>query len=369
MAGGPVPLFRTFMPAGIDLTPVLFSGYLVAGAQVSAFERGVADFIGAPNVAATASSSAAMTLALHLAGVRPGDEVAVSPLACTATTMPIANLGARPLWCDVDPATGMIDPADVERRLTPRTKAIIAYHWAGDVGEVERLCAIAHRHCIACIEEASEAFGAEVGGRRVGGGTADFTVFSFHAVKHITTGEGGALVCADPRTHGRAVCLRRFGLDNASFRLPNGDLNPKSDVVEPGWNFYMTNIAAAIGLAGLPEADRLLARHRDNGAFYEARLAGVPGVTLLKRRPDARSAFWTYTLLAEDTDRLVARLVEAGIGCQRLHVRNDAYSCFGGPVDLPGVASFAPRTLSLPCGWWVDEGDRERIAALIRSGW
>ena len=155
MSGGPpIPLFRTFMPEGVDLSPVLSGGYLAAGAQVAAFEQAVGVFIGNPHVTATNSSSSALTLALQLAGVGRGDQVAVSPLACTATTMPIANLGAEPLWCDVDPQTGMIDPADVAARLTDRVKAILGYHWSGDVGEIDRLQTLAHRQGIGCVEEA-----------------------------------------------------------------------------------------------------------------------------------------------------------------------------------------------------------------------
>ncbi|MCR6631133.1 MAG: DegT/DnrJ/EryC1/StrS family aminotransferase [Magnetospirillum sp.] len=366
----PIPLFRTFMPEGMDLAPVLTSGYLVAGTQVAAFEAALGTWLGNPRVCATNSSSAALTLALRLAGVGPGDQVAVSPLACTATTMPIATLGATPLWCDVDPATGMIDPADCARRLTGRTKAILSYHWAGDVGAVEALAALAAKHRIACIEDASEALGAELAGKRLGAGSADFTVVSFHAAKPLTTGEGGALLCARAADHERALRLRRFGIDNASFRLPTGDLNPASDIVEAGWNAYLTNIPAAIGLAGLPHVDGLLARARANGAWYDSALAEVAGLRLIRRRGDARSAFWAYTILAERADTLLAKLADAGIGCQRLHLRNDAYSCFGGRLeDLPGVAAFAAAELVIPCGWWVGDLDRDHIAATIREGW
>jgi dTDP-4-amino-4,6-dideoxygalactose transaminase len=326
--------------------------------------------VGNPNVGMVSDVSAGITLALRLAGVQPKDEVIVSPMCCTATTMPIANLFARPVWCDVDPDTGVIDPEKIPGLISRRTKAILFNHWGGDVAESETVRAIAHEHGLRTVEDAAEAFGAEVDGRHLGNDTADFTVYSFYATKHLTTGEGGAIICASTQDVERAVRLKRYGIRKATFRLPDGDLNPGSDIPEAGYNFPMNNIAAAIGIEQMKTVADTVARHQENGRFFDEALADVPGLTLLRRRIDARSAYWVYTVLAERRDDLKVALRHRGIVAQRLHLRNDRYSCFPpSATPLPGVDAFDCQALAIPCGWWVGPESRELIAAAIRRGW
>jgi len=370
----PIPLFKVHMPAGVGaaLEATLASGQLAYGAKVEQFERELAAYIGNPRVCAMSDVSGALTLALFMAGVRPDDEVIVSPMVCLATSMPIANLFARPLWCDVDPATGMLDPRRIGDLVTPRTRAILAYHWSGDVADLDALQAAARAHGLKLIEDASEAFGAEYRGARLGNHGSDFCIYSFAAVRQITAGEGAALFCASPDDHEQARRLRRYGIDQASFRLPSGDLNPDSDIALPGFNVCMNNIAAAIGLSQFPEVGDLVLRQRANGRYYDSALAGVAGLTLLQRRKDTVSGYWTYSLRAERRADLTRKLHENGIGCQRLHVRNDRYSCFADARRddaLPGVALFDRENLSIPCGWWLTHEKRERIVACIRAGW
>ena len=132
----------------------------------------------------------------------------------------------------------------------------------------------------------------------------------------------------------------------------------------------MNEIAAALGLEQLRHIDNIVARHRDNGKYYDATLAGIPGLHLLKRRNDSVSGFWTYALCAERRDSLILKLHSYGIGAQRLHLRNDGYSCFAGANrDMPGVAEFDAHNINIPCGWWVSDEERELITECIRSGW
>lgn len=371
MAQPSIPLFKVFMAesAHAALKPVLESGQLGAGRQVAAFESRLAAWLGASDTVALGDASGALTLALYLSGVRPGDEVITSPLACAATASPIANLFARPVWCDIDPMTGMPDADNISGLISKKTRAILLYHWSGDVADTGGMAALAQRYGIKLVEDASEAWGAEWQGHRLGG-IADFTVYSFYATKHITTGEGAALVAADPQMIWAARHLRRFGIDPAKFRLPGGDLNPAFDIPLAGFNFPMNEIAATLGLEQLPHADMIVARHRANGQYYDTALAGIAGLRLLKRREDSVSGFWTYSLLAERRDDLIRKLHSCGIGAQRLHLRNDGYSCFGdGAGQLPGVAEFDAHNLSVPCGWWVGDEERELIVKCIRGGW
>jgi perosamine synthetase len=371
-SGSPaIPLFKVFMPEGMPalLQPVLESGRLACGPQVAAFEARCAEWLGVPEAVALNDPSSALMLALYLAGVRPGDEVVVSALACSATIMPIANLFARPVWCDIDPSTGMPTADHIAGLISEKTKAILIYHWSGDVAELDATLRLAKQHGLKVIEDATEAFGAESNGRRLGG-KADFTVYSFYATKHVNTGEGALLLAADPAELKLARRVRRFGIESSALRLPNGDLNPHFDIPLAGFNIPMNEIAATIGLAALPEADRIVAGHRRSGRYYEEALADVPGVRQLKRDQQSVSAYWTYSLLAERRDDLIRKLLSHGIGAQRLHLRNDGFSCFGnGQADLPGTASFDAQNISIPCGWWLGDQELERVTQCVRSGW
>jgi len=369
-----VPLFRVHVPPGAEarIGETLASGHIAHGARVAEFEARLAEFLGAERVCAASEFSAALTLSLYLAEVRPGDEVIVSPMSCLATTMPIANLFARPVWCDIEPDTGMLDAARAEALVTERTRAVIAYHWSGNVADLTALRALTRARGVKLISDASEAFGAELHGRRLGAPDADYTVYSFSAVRHITAGEGAAVVVADAAEFERMRRIRRYGIHQASFRLPDGDLNPASDIAEPGFNFAMNDIDATLGLAQMAHAEAIVRRHRENGAFFDSALRGTPGVTLLRQHPAGASARWTYSLRAERREDLLRKLHESGLGAQRLHLRNDHYSCFAGSrraEPLPGVDAFDADNVSIPCGWWVTDEDREFIAACMRGGW
>lgn len=366
-----IPLFKPFMPEGAHaaLKPVLESGQLGAGPQVEAFEARLSAWFGTQEAVALSDASAALTLALFLSGVGPGKEVITSPLACSATVSPIANLFSKPVWCDIDPTTGMPDPESVATLINEKTRAILLYHWSGDVADINGMLALAQQHGVKLVEDASEAWGAHWQGHPLGG-IADFTVYSFYATKHINTGDGAVLLANEAETARSARHLRRFGINPKAFRLPNGDLNPDFDIPVTGFNFPMNEIAATLGLAQLDFSDTIVARHRANGQFYDNALAGIPGLQLLNRHVDSVSGFWTYSLLAERRADLLRKLHSFGIGAQRLHLRNDRYSCFeGGNSHLPGVRAFDARNLSLPCGWWVGEEEREFIAHCIRAGW
>jgi dTDP-4-amino-4,6-dideoxygalactose transaminase len=367
-----IPLYKVHMPDTImeSLKDVLFCGYLADGEYSRRFEDALRAYLGNANVTTHDNVSTALMLALYAAGVRPDDEVIASPVACLATNQPILNLFARVVWADVDPLTGMLDPAHLASRITERAKAIVYPHWAGDVADIDGIGAVARTHGLKVIEDAGEALGAEYRGRKVGATGSDFTVFAFHAIRHITTGEGAAITYADPDVAQQARSLKRYGIHQPTFRDEWDEISPTSDVPLAGYNSYLTNIAGAIGLEQMKSLASNVARHRSNGEYYERALAGVPGITVLRRLPHARSAFWVYTLLAERRDDLLRALRGRGVYASKVHLRNDVYSCFGKPTDpLPGVDEFAARYLCIPCGWWVSEEDRASVVAAIRQGW
>ncbi len=342
------------------------------GAKVDEFETALRTWLNAKWIIGASDFSGALILSLYTAGVRPGDEVILSPMTCLATSMPIASLFAKPVWCDVDPMTGMPELTRIPTLITERTRAILAYHWSGDVASLDNLGTLCREAALPLIEDASEAFGAEHQDRRIGSGTADFTVFSFGAVRQLTCGEGAAIAVGNEETYVKLQRLRRYGIDAKTFRLPNGDLNPNSDIPVAGFNFPMNNIFATIGLQQFSTIDSIIAKYRENGRYYENTLHNIPGITLLKRDANTHSGFWTYSLRAERRDAFVQKLIQHGIGCQRLHVRNDRYSCFGNAPEegsLPGVDLFDRENVSIPSGWWVDPHSREFIVTCIRGGW
>ncbi len=372
-----IPLFRIPVPPdmarglGEMLAATVMSGQLAQGPRVAEFERALGGWLGESHVCATADAAGALTLALERCGVGPGTEVILSPMACVATVMPIANLGAAPAWCDTDPLTGMLDPSAVRAMVGPRTRAILAFHWAGDVCALDAIGEVAREAGVPLVSDASEALGARWHGRALGSHDADHTIYSFGPVRQLTAIEGGAIISARAQDDAYLRRARRYGIDGPSFRLPNGDLNPASDIADAGRFNTMNEIGATLALAQMDKVDAVIAAHRANADWFDQALEGVPGVTLLKQNPNAERSPWAYALRVQGRDALIARLRAEGIGCQRLHLRTDAYACFReartGPQ--PGTDLFDRENLALPCGPWVDEAARERIAACLRAGW
>lgn len=369
-----IPLFKVHVPANLtqQIEKVLGSGFLNEGIEVAQFEAGLREFIGNPRTLATNSGTSAITLALKLAGVEPGTEVISSPMTCVATNTPIANLFAKPVWCDIDPNTGNINPDLIERCITPKTRAILFVDWIGVPAELDAILEIGRKHRIPVIEDAAHAFGATYKGRKIGS-IADFTAFSFQAIKHITTGDGGALSCLDEAAFTRAKRLKWFGIDREATKDSAGNWKGSRwdcDIVEAGFKFHMNNLAAAIGIEQLKQASKIVAKHQRNASLLRASLEDVPGITLPELTPDTEPASWVFMLFADRRDDLSRKLTACGIHNSLLHIRNDHYHCFASSrVELPGVTEFQDKELCIPCGWWVEQEDLDYMVGCIKAGW
>lgn len=363
-----VPLFRVpdLSVYADPLMKLLASGQLASGPAVSRFEEAFGAYLETPWVVSCGDSSSALTLSLFRAGVRPGDEVLMSPLVCLATSCPVRNLFADIRWCDVDPETGNLDPDDVRRRISRRTKLIVVYHWAGNPADLTAIYAIARDHGLAVVEDAGEALGAEYAGKKIGATGSDFTVFSFYPNRHLTTIEGAAITCRDGENLEALRKLRRYGIDQQTFRDGSGEINPASDIGVAGWNSYMNQVAATLGLLQLERLRETIARYQSNGLYFDQRFSETPGIKTLRRPFGSRSAYWVYTFLAQHRDEMLHRLRQRGVQASGLHVRNDIYSCFSAPAkEMLGVDQFARTALSIPCGWWVGDLERARIADIV----
>jgi len=365
-----IRLYNVHFPESIEASigEILRSGSIAYGPNVELFEEKFREYIGNPLMTSSGAVSSSIKLSLFMAGVRPGDEVIASPLACLATNIPVRNLFGSMKWCDIDPTSGNLDPKDLAAKVSSKTKAILVYHWAGNPVDLGAVYEVAHEHGIPVVEDASEALSAELGGNKLGNTGSDYTVFSFYPNRHLTTIEGGAITFKDPEELERCLWLKRYGIHLPSFRGDDGEINPRSDIPVAGWNTCLNHVAATIGVAQLPLLDDKLAKFARNGEFYDSKLKSLPSVDILTRPAGSKSAYWVYTLLSDRRDEISQHLRDNEVQTSKVHLRNDVYSCFGDAnkeCELPGVDEFSRRAVSIPCGWWVSEEECERIASLI----
>jgi dTDP-4-amino-4,6-dideoxygalactose transaminase len=359
------------------------SGYLNEGEQVAELERKLLTKLGLQRGVLLNSCTSALELALSLCENK-GSTVISTPMTCVATNMAIVRARAGIEWADIDPDTGCIDPADVERilaRRNPRTiiigdphvKAVMCVDWAGNVCDLDALRSVCRRYSVPLIHDAAHAFGARWHGKSIAE-HADFTAFSFQAIKHFTTGDGGMLVCDHPDDHARARRMKWFGLDRDAAKDARGDWRGQQwdvDIHEQGGKLNMNNIAAAVGLTNLESIDWILQRHRHNAGLYERAFKGTDVKSLRLHGSEQSlqvSSRWVYTVRVarEKRDSLLMRLNRRGIKAGLVHVPNDDYTVFRRyKRDLPGVREFAATQLSLPCGWWMDPSDTLTVATAV----
>jgi dTDP-4-amino-4,6-dideoxygalactose transaminase len=366
-----IPLFKPRVNAGAaldNLAGAFERGYLGEGELVARFEAQLATLLGVSEVLAVDSCTSAITLALHLIGVGPGDEVISTPMTCAATNGAIVRAGARIVWADVDPATGCVNPRSVWEQITRRTKAVVAVDWAGRSCDWSVLRRASwhrsddgtpntrerYRPAIPIIQDAAHSLLAGIGG--------DYVCYSFGPIKHLTCGGHGGALLAPPEQMDRARLLRWHGLDRRS----NEDFRSGQRIREAGYKMHLTDVDAAIGLANLPLAALTVEQHRANAAFYDRALANVPGVA--PPPPDPGCSYWLYSLLVEDRDGFTRHMAGRGVQTSPVHRRNDVHPAFGGPLPpgaLPGVDHFDARHVAIPVGYWVGPSEREQIAAAV----
>lgn len=366
---GRIPLFMPHVPKSATerVTSTLQTRWIGQGPQVEYFQSEMSRRFCESNPAlAVGSGTDALHLAYLLAGLKVGDEVLTPVFTCTATNIPLKYIGAQPVFVDVDPGTLNFNVEHARSVASERTKAIIVVHYGGlpcDMDEVHRL---ANELDVPVIEDAAHALGAYYKGRPVGS-LSDFTMFSFQAIKHITTGDGGLLTFKDADLTGLAASLRWFGIDRPKKQQGVWE----NDITEVGYKYQMTDIGAALGLAALDEWDQTIAYRQQLLQEYLKGLEGVDGVRVLSRpRTDSVHAAWLFTVEVDRRRELQRKLADAGIETNQVHYRNDRYSIFGGRVEgLHHMDALEDRYLCLPLHTRMSPEDVDRVCQTIASGW
>ena len=361
-----IPLVKTNIPPREILMPelekVLYSGYVAQGEKVEEFERSFESFIGKGYSLSLNSGTAALHIALLLAGVKPGDEVISTPLTAEPTNVAIKMVGARIRYADVDYETGNISPGSVEDRINSKTRAIMVVDYAGTPVNVARLQQISEKYKIPVIEDAAHALGSYFNGKPTGQ-HFPYTVFSFQAIKHLTTIDGGALQIQSLEEYERGKLIRWFGIDKKLTRLEN-------DIKSQGFKYHMNNVTATIGLVQLFDIQKVIDAHISNGNYFDKALQNFSGIELLKYYHGSQSSYWLYTMKVENRDGFIKKLAENNIMASELHKRSDSHTYLNDfNEELPDLDRFYKKLVHIPCGWWVTIEDREKIVEIIRKGW
>jgi len=346
------------------VTQVLRSGRLSLGPQLDAFESAIAQYTGAQHAVGVSSGTAGLHLAIRALGLKEGDEVILPSFTFIAAANVLLYERITPVFADVEAATLNLDPSLVGSAITPRTRALLVVHTFGTPAPLDELRAIAHRHNLLLLEDACEALGAEYSGRKLGS-LADAGVFAFYPNKQITTAEGGVFVTQNESLAARVRSLRNHGRTESADWLQH---------VELGYNYRLSELHAALGVAQMRRIDAILARREKIARGYTERLSGTAGVTLPPLDlPNRRISWFVYVVrLAEkysqeDRDRIVKQMASQGIGVGRyfapIHLQPQYRRLNHSP--LPITEAVGARTIALPFFNQITEAQLDEVAETL----
>jgi perosamine synthetase len=330
------------------------------GKYVERFERDFASFCGVRHAIACCNGTAAVHLALIAAGIKAGDEVIVPTLTFVATANAVTYCGATPVFIDSEPGSWCLEPARIEAKITPRTKAVIAVHLYGHPASMDAIVAIARRHDLVVIEDAAEAHGASWNGRMTGS-LGDIAAFSFYGNKTITTGEGGMVVTDDDALAERVRLYRGQGMDpQRRYWFP---------VI--GYNYRMTSLVAAVGVAQLEQIGTFLAQRREIARWYREELGAIEGIRWQVDRPQAQDACWMFTALLPETgstvEELAATMELHGIETRPVFAPMHTLPPYRENSVYPVAESIARRGITLPTWAGLTRDDVRRVCAALET--
>jgi len=361
-----------------EVVDTLRSGWITTGPKVEKFTTAFADYVGGRFAVPVSSATAGLHVALLALGVGPGDEVITSPMTFVATLNTIVHCGATPVLADIDAATLNVRVEEIEKKITPKTRAILPVHYVGQPADLDPILELAAGKNLAVLEDAAHAVGSEYKGRKIGSFPTT-SVFSFHPNKNMTTGEGGMVVTDDEEVFERASLLKFHGMDKESWKRFAKSGSPRYDVALPGFKYNMMDIQAALGLHQLPRLEGFLAERARLAARYEEKLADLPGLILPQRVAyPVRHAWHLYTPLV-DVDRLKItrdgfmeelkkRNIGTGLHYSAAHEFSYYAKRFGWrPEDFPEAHFVSERIVSLPLFPGLADEDQEDVVEEVRE--
>lgn len=330
---------------------VLKSDYLTTGPAISDFEKNVAAYAGAKYAVAIANGTAALHAACFAAGVGEGDEVITTPITFAASANCAFYCGAKPVFADIKADTYNINPEDIKRKITDKTKAIVAVDYTGQPCELDEIRAIAEENNLVLIEDAAHSLGAVYKGKRVGS-IADMTTFSFHPVKHITTGEGGMIVTNDETLYEKLILFRSHGITRDERFLQKNEGAWYYEQLELGYNYRITDIQCALGNSQLKRLPLFIERRKELVDRYNSAFSEIEGITIPYQHPDCDNSWHLYVIQVENRKEVFDKLREAGIGVNVHYIpvykhpyyQNNGYR----DVCCPNAEELYKHIISLP---------------------
>jgi len=364
-----ISIFSPHIPESVINVAIqtLKSKWINVGPETNLFEKAFAMKFNLKYAVAVNSCTSALRLAYAIAGIGPGDEVITSPFTMIATNTAILEQFAIPVFADVKYETSNIDPSDIEHRITKKTKAIVCVHNLGYPCDLKELREIASKHELALIEDCAHALGATYHGKYIGS-DSDYACFSFHAVKHITTGDGGMFVTKNKKIFEEADRRSWFGMNRQKKDRLMGQY--PYDIKEVGYKMRMNSFLASIGREQLKYVDKILAERRKKAKIYDEELEGVKRITLMNYREDRESSYYLYPIHVKRRLKFAKMMQSKGIEVYVQNFRNDRFSIFGNiREDLPSTDRIDKDFICLPIHENVNLEDLEYIIKTIKNGW
>jgi len=355
---------------------VLKSDYLTTGPKISEFEKKLAERVGAKYAVAIANGTAALHAACFAAGITAGDEVITTPITFAASANAAIYCGGKPIFSDIDAKTYNIDPEDIKRKITPKTKAIIPVHFTGQPCEMEPILEIAKKNGLKVIEDAAHAIGAKYKGNSIGS-IADMTTFSFHPVKQITTGEGGAITTNDESLYEKLMMFRTHGITRSNQKLLKNEGPWYYEQQFLGYNYRMTDMQAALGISQLSKLDMFIQKRKEYVRVYNEAFKNFEGVQIPYQLPETQSSWHLYIIQLQLEKLKIGRkeiyeeLLAAGIGVNVHYIPvyyHPYYQSLGYIKGLcPKAEDLYERIITLPLYPAMEKGDLKYVIDTLQE--
>lgn len=365
-----IRLFSTTVrPLAIQLVnEALSTTFISAGKKADLFETELSTKLGLYQPVVVNSGTSALHLALKAANIKDGDEVILPAQSFIASGLSVKYQNAVPVFCDINYMTGNIDTSKIVEKITERTKAIMVVHWGGYPCDMDEILEIATKHNLIVIEDAAHALGAIYKGKKIGT-ISHFTCFSFQAIKHLTTGDGGAVCCTNSDHENLLKKLRWFNIDRDKDQ-PDILGERVYNSHEIGYKYHMNDVAAAMGLGNIDYMTDKLSRLKEIVSLYNEALKTINGITLFERKDDRESANWLYGFHVEERINFIKKLKESGIPSSVIHLGIDDNLILGGKdYTLENQRKFDNTQIHIPCNDELTDEDVQKIISTIKSGW